>query len=180
MTTKTQIAAELAALNVELTASQIKKTSKEDLQKMLDYAQPAKSDPSNPVEFEKAVQNLDAQTSDEALESLGKFGLGTNEDNAKCPHCGINHRQNGYGDEEDFEHEHACLGCGGEWGKHFGQNFKQMMNDARYFAPRNLCKALREVATAWTGSRKSFLEGAKDLGLNVANAAAEWQSARQK
>jgi hypothetical protein len=46
--------------------------------------------------------------------------------------------------------------------------------------PRGLCKALRAMAQGWTDSRKSFLDGAEAVGLNRANAAAEWQTARQK
>jgi hypothetical protein len=46
--------------------------------------------------------------------------------------------------------------------------------------PRGICKALRAIATEWTGSRKEFLEAASICGLNVANAAAEWQVARKK
>lgn len=55
------------------------------------------------------------------LGQLGEFGLGDSEESAECPHCGINHRYNGYqchGDDyECDERVHACLACGNEWGK---------------------------------------------------------------
>lgn len=64
------------------------------------------------------------------MEELGKFGLGTSEDDAVCPHCGINHIHNGMltADDEAANStktlwesgqqnaEFSCMGCGGEWG----------------------------------------------------------------
>lgn len=64
------------------------------------------------------------------LDSLGEFGLGTNEDDAVCPHCGINHIDNGMMTADDAaanstktlweagqqNAEFSCMGCGGEWG----------------------------------------------------------------
>ena len=59
------------------------------------------------------------------LEELGQFGLGTCDDDAVCPHCGINHKGNGYSKHEPDDRDAAkhderiwmCLGCGGEWGR---------------------------------------------------------------
>ncbi len=59
------------------------------------------------------------------LETLDRNGL-----NGVCPHCGIDHLDNGWTDFESTvdaqgsvqaarkvqSHEYACLGCGGEWG----------------------------------------------------------------
>jgi hypothetical protein len=57
----------------------------------------------------------------EELELLGQFGLGADHDTALCPHCGINHCDNGHSMHGDgAEHETskwACLGCNGEWGE---------------------------------------------------------------
>ena len=72
------------------------------------------------------------------LASLGEFGEGTNDEDAACPHCGINHKGNGMTTPDDEamirngalstssdktlweageQHaEFACMGCGGEWG----------------------------------------------------------------
>lgn len=53
------------------------------------------------------------------LESLGLYGLGTGDEDAVCPHCGINHMHNGHQTADGYEgaqHEFICLGCGGEWG----------------------------------------------------------------
>ena len=74
------------------------------------------------------VGTLDA----DALAALGEFGLGTDGETAMCPHCGINHKDNGCTTPDDMgvneeqdrtlhqlgsQHaEHACMGCGGEWG----------------------------------------------------------------
>ncbi|QEA09798.1 hypothetical protein PQC31_gp77 [Pseudomonas phage Iggy] len=59
------------------------------------------------------------------LESLDHKGV-----NGKCPHCGIDHLDNGWSDFEGIvdaqgsveaaraimSHQYTCLGCGGEWG----------------------------------------------------------------
>ena len=59
------------------------------------------------------------------LEQLGEFGLGDNDENAECPHCGINHIDNGFTTQERQREEgfplnekmfYACLACSGEWG----------------------------------------------------------------
>lgn len=50
-----------------------------------------------------------------------------------------------------------------------------------YTKPKGLCKALRAAAKDWREagkSRKDFLAGCAELGLNVSNAAAEWQASR--
>lgn len=66
----------------------------------------------------------------EYLASLGRFGEGETEEDAVCPHCGINHVDNGMTTPDDTgantdktlhqlgtQHaEFACMGCGGEWG----------------------------------------------------------------
>lgn len=59
------------------------------------------------------------------IASLGLYGLGGDEDTARCPHCGTNHMHNGYQTAESLsgdkvQHglraEYVCLGCNGEWG----------------------------------------------------------------
>lgn len=86
---------------------------------------PAVADPSNPAELEKALANLDAQNTPEALAALGLYGRGGIEENAMCPHCGINHIRNGYqtaeslsddGVKHTMKNEYICLACNGEWG----------------------------------------------------------------
>ncbi len=56
---------------------------------------------------------------------LGLYGLGGNEDEARCPHCGVNHMGNGYqtaesltgdGVKHKLKAEYICLACNGEWG----------------------------------------------------------------
>lgn len=76
-----------------------------------------------PVNEEETAEEGSPHTGGEShvdLEQLGEFGLGDSEESAECPHCGINHRDNGWQvhgdghkcDEMMFE----CLACGGEWG----------------------------------------------------------------
>ncbi len=64
------------------------------------------------------------------LSTLGEFGMGSNAETAACPHCGINHTDNGMLRADDFapnsnftlhqlglQHaEFSCMGCNGEWG----------------------------------------------------------------
>lgn len=66
------------------------------------------------------------------LASLGEFGEGESAADATCPHCGVNHKDNGMTTPDDMgvnefqdrtlhqlgtQHaEFACMGCGGEWG----------------------------------------------------------------
>ena len=57
--------------------------------------------------------------------------------------------------------------------------FKVMMEENDYRAPRNLCKALRATAVEWTGSHKEFKAAAEALGLNPANASAEYYAGRK-
>lgn len=63
------------------------------------------------------------------LEELGEFGRGTAA-NPVCPHCGIDHIDNGLLTADDYEpngtrtmyeaglmnSEYECMGCGGQWG----------------------------------------------------------------
>ena len=46
--------------------------------------------------------------------------------------------------------------------------------------PRNICRALREVARDWTDGLETFLVGAKRSGLNVNNARQEWYNGRKE
>lgn len=116
---------------------------------------------------------------DDDMAEIGFYGLGSSDDTAECPHCGVNHVDNGYADAADgFDHTHNCLACGGGWGP-VADGFAQRFAAAGGHQPRGICKALRTVAASWTGSRKSFLDGAAELGLNLNNAAAEWQVGRK-
>lgn len=77
-----------------------------------------------------AVQDAPVQDTPEIdLAALGKWGKMV-DDTAACPHCGINHIENGYTTPDDYAansertlHEegaqHAefqCMACNGEWG----------------------------------------------------------------
>lgn len=80
----------------------------------------------------EVLQNMVGTLDAEALAALGENGLGEDAEHAVCPHCGINHKDNGYTTPDDMganelqdrtlhqlgsQHaEHACMGCGGEWG----------------------------------------------------------------
>lgn len=72
-----------------------------------------------------AYDNVIAQAETVDIDSLGINGL-----NGHCPHCKINHIENGYNTHDDtaadhgipyaVEHhprEYSCLACNGEWGK---------------------------------------------------------------
>ncbi len=64
------------------------------------------------------------------LASLGEFGEGESAEDAVCPHCGINHIDNGLTRADDevankpgvtchmegMNQEFECMGCGGQWG----------------------------------------------------------------
>lgn len=64
------------------------------------------------------------------LASLGEFGEGESAETAVCPHCGINHFDNGVVSRDDEAankpgvtlHQEGmvahweCMGCGGQWG----------------------------------------------------------------
>lgn len=58
------------------------------------------------------------------LNKLGRFGLGTNDDNAICPHCGINHIDNGWQEADSLledngaviDRQFICLACNSTWG----------------------------------------------------------------
>lgn len=65
------------------------------------------------------LETLQALYAEHVLPTLGEYGLGSNDEDAKCPHCGINHKDNGWQTPEGYEgatNEHICLGCGGQWG----------------------------------------------------------------
>lgn len=78
--------------------------------------------------------------SEQSLLAMGEFGSGVSAETAECPHCGINHIDNGHLTPDDegmvdagggmamgagktlhqmgLQHaEHACMGCNGEWGQ---------------------------------------------------------------
>lgn len=76
-----------------------------------------------PAAEEARIAQLDLQAAGEAVAAeiltLGEFGLGDSEANATCPHCGINHKDNGWQLADGYpgaKHEYICLACGGEWG----------------------------------------------------------------
>jgi hypothetical protein len=55
------------------------------------------------------------------LTKLDQFGLGTDEQDARCPHCGVNHQDNGWQFRDNcpgntMDAEFICLACNGEWG----------------------------------------------------------------
>jgi len=67
------------------------------------------------VEEAEAIEWTEAD-----LDEMGFNGAGTEEAPA-CPHCGVDHLDNGYGVHDPVDHPHdereiRCLGCGGEWG----------------------------------------------------------------
>lgn len=79
---------------------------------------------------EAALEEAAVANRAEHLASLGEFGEGTCAEDAVCPHCGINHVDNGCvtrNDEaankpgvtlhmEGMNHHFECMGCGGGWG----------------------------------------------------------------
>lgn len=118
------------------------------------------------------------------IAEMDEFGLGTDEASAKCPHCGVNHMENGYGyhDPADgFHHEermHSCLGCGGEWGENIpSSDFVVAYKEAGGQMPRGMCKALRTVAASWTGTRAEYMAEARNMGINATIAGRSWQMA---
>lgn len=114
------------------------------------------------------------------ITAYGEFGAGTAEAPA-CPHCGIDHKANGYnvGDE----HEHVCLACGGEWGP-VHASFAASM-DAFKAAGNSKCKSLRLTAARYQElgdgregnhmyTRKNFIADAMDYGIKETTASANW------
>ncbi len=117
---------------------------------------------------------------------LGFDGVGTAEE-PKCPHCAINHEDNGYSYHEvetpHEEFEHSCLGCNGEWGAAVYDNeqasFYSQFVEAGGTQPRSICKALRTVARQWQGTKMAFVEAAVAAGLNKGNAQQEFNLGRK-
>jgi hypothetical protein len=115
------------------------------------------------------------------LSTMDQFGAGT-VDAPKCPHCGINHIDNGTleaGDEDGngdnmvFETgSFVCLACNGEWGPApttFAVKF-----EAVKAAGNSDCKALRVVAYAYNGKRTPFINDAVAHGINKHTASTQW------
>ena len=64
------------------------------------------------------------------LTSLGEYGLGIDAESSRCPHCGVDHRDNGFCTRDDevankpgvtchmegMNEKYECLGCTGRWG----------------------------------------------------------------
>ena len=60
------------------------------------------------------------------LDEMDEYGAGFGDKDAKCPHCGINHIDNGWsmnGDDgvSHDERKFACLACNGEFGPKIGR-----------------------------------------------------------
>jgi hypothetical protein len=115
------------------------------------------------------------------LSRMDQFGAGT-EHAPKCPHCGINHIDNGtlqVGDEDGngnnmvFEiGSFVCLACNGEWGPApttFAVEF-----EAYKAAGNSKCKSLRLVATLYNGKRTEFIRDAVACGVPTTTASANW------
>lgn len=68
----------------------------------------------------KALEAKAKKAKPDPLAEIGEDGL-----DGKCPHCGIDHKDNGYSRHgNDVTHEERiwmCLGCGGEWGTKIGR-----------------------------------------------------------
>ena len=82
----------------------------------------------------KLIEMIKAHTEEAApdLTKMDIYGLGTNDDNAKCPHCGINHIHNGWQDHEGLTadglpglttNQYICLACNGEFGPELETTF---------------------------------------------------------
>lgn len=141
------------------------------------------------------------------INTLGAYGFGVDENSAVCPHCGINHFDNGY----SFHHaketphdkfENACLGCGGEWGpkieasktedRHTGSGLKiekvrPEQNGVKRPSAGGKCRAvwdaLDELQAELEGDEKVTAKMVKDLaadeGWNVNNASIEFYNWRK-
>jgi len=111
------------------------------------------------------------------LAAMDQFGAGT-EAAPKCPHCGIDHMDNGY-NVHDIEtpndtNEFACLACGGEWGPALA-DFATAF--AKYKAQGNsMCRSLRMVAQDYQHgmNRQAFIKDAVAHGVKPATASANW------
>jgi hypothetical protein len=117
------------------------------------------------------------------IADMDENGAGT-EANPSCPHCGVNHMQNGYGyhdPAEGFhceERVHCCLACNGEWGAEVpAGDFAAAYAEAGGHQPRQMCQALRTVARNWTGTRNDYVKKAAAMGINETTAGRSWQMA---
>lgn len=114
------------------------------------------------------------------IAAYGEFGAGT-EAAPACPHCGIDHKSNGYNVGE--EREHVCLACGGEWGPEHAAFAADM--EAFKAEGASKCKALRLTASKWLGmeapsyTRKNFIADAMEYGIKEATASANWAAAKR-
>jgi hypothetical protein len=123
---------------------------------------------------DRATVNVDSPSV--ALEEMGEYGSGT-EEAPVCPHCGINHHDNGYSlhgpDSTHEAYEWCCLGCGGEWGPEiptFGRVFEGFKA-----AGNSKCASLRLTAYNWDGrDRKGFIAAAVNHGIKATTASANW------
>lgn len=123
-------------------------------------------------------------TADE-LDAMGLYGTGTDEDTACCPHCGINHIDNGYQTADGVAdaggtigREYVCLACGGEWGAPV-QGFAAKL--AAYIAGgKSKCASLRQIAHEWPkGDRKGYIAAAVAAGVKPATASANWAAMKR-
>lgn len=132
-----------------------------------------------------ATEDLYTEETAVDLDTLGLYGTGSNEENAVCPHCGINHIDNGYQTADGIadaggtcEREYVCLACGGEWGPKV-QGFAAKL--ASHMAGgKSKCASLRQIAHEWAkGDRKGYMAAAVAAGIKPATASANWAAMRR-
>lgn len=113
--------------------------------------------------IEEAIHRL-IDTKSAPLADLDQYGLGFEEYGHVCPHCGINHDDNGFIIADDYEpnsdrtyretgnmkHQYCCMGCNGEWGP--------------------------EIAAAPTGETFTLAELARSLGITPKAARARYRA----
>lgn len=113
------------------------------------------------------------------LQDLGLYGAGT-EAAPVCPHCGVNHMDNGYQDFVGVREaggtitfSYVCLGCAGEWGP-VAPAFASIFEGYKA-AGNSKCKSLRLTANEWAaGDRKGFIAAATAYGIKATTASANW------
>lgn len=126
----------------------------------------------------------DCGYNDAELAAMDEKGAGTSGPDGVsyyCPHCGVDHADNGYtfhGDEVNGERlaltkgTYVCLRCNGEWGPvpaGFAVTF-----DGFRAAGNSKCKSLRLTAKTYGEGRKAFIADAVGHGIKETTASANW------
>lgn len=114
------------------------------------------------------------------LNEMDQYGAGT-EAAPACPHCGINHMDNGYSfhgaDTPHDTNQFGCLACDGEWGPELS-DFRTMYEGFKA-AGNSMCRSLRLTAHEYNGNRKGFMVDAVANGVKPATASANWAAMKR-